>query len=109
MHRSLDAGKILPLDEANSLSVGTSGGLFPGTITFSLCQRLLDRRVLVSEEEIRWAMRAVAVDEHWIVEGASGASLAGALKLAHTLRGKRIAIVLCGRNIGWPEFLQAVC
>jgi threonine dehydratase len=108
MHRSLDAGQILTLDEQDTLAQSTAGNLHPGAVTFSLCERLVDRRVLVTEEEIRWAMRAVAVDEHWIVEGAAGASLAGALKLAHTLRGKRIAIVLCGRNVEWPEYLQAV-
>lgn len=108
MHRSLDAGQILTLEEQDTLAQSTAGSLHPGAITFSLCQRLVDRRVMVSEEEMRWAMRAVAVDEHWIVEGAAGASLAGALKLAHTLRGKRIAIVLCGRNVEWPEYIQAV-
>lgn len=108
MHRSLDAGQILTLEEQDTLAHSTAGNLYPGTITFSLCERLVDRRVLVSEEEIRWAIRAVAVDEHWIVEGAAGVSLASALKLAHTLRGKRIVIVLCGRNIEWPEYLEAV-
>jgi threonine dehydratase len=108
MHHSLEAGEILPLKAQDTIAHSTSSGVISGAVTFRLCQRLLDRRVLVNEEEIRWAMRAVAVDEHWIVEGAAGACLASALKVAHTLRGKRVAVILCGRNIDWPVFLQAV-
>ncbi|WP_263264243.1 threonine/serine dehydratase [Pseudomonas sp. RIT-PI-S] len=108
LYHALQAKQIPAVAQAQKGSYGTADGVVPGAVTFELCQRLIDRTVLVSEEEIRWAMRAVAVDEHWIVEGAAGASLASALKVAHTLRGKRIAVVLCGRNIDWPVFLEAV-
>jgi len=108
MYRSLEAGKIVEVPDADTLSDSTVGGIVPGAVTFDLCRRLLDRSVLVSEEEIRWAMRAVAVDEHWIVEGAAGASLAGALKMARELKGKRLGVILCGRNIDWPVFMGAV-
>lgn len=108
MYRSLEAGKIVSVPEEASICSSNIGGIYPGAVTFDLCRRLLDRSVLVTEEEIRWAMRAVAVDEHWIVEGAAGVSLAGALKVARSLRGKRLAVVLCGRNVDWPVFLEAV-
>lgn len=108
MYRSLQAGEIVPVPDQTTIVEGVSGGIFPGAVTFELCQRLIHQSVLVSEAEIREAMRLVAVDEHWIVEGAAGASLAGALRMARSMAGKRVAVVLCGRNIDWPAFLEAV-
>jgi threonine dehydratase len=108
MYHALKAGAIYPVAQGDTLASGSAGNIYPDAITFDLCQRLVNRSVLVTEEEIRWAMKAVAVDEHWIIEGAAGVSLAGALKVARTMPGKRLAVVLCGRNVDWPVFLQAV-
>lgn len=108
LYRSLEAGEIVSVPDELSVAEGVAGGIFPGAVTFGLCQQLLHKSVLVSEAEIREAMRLVAVDEHWIVEGSAGASLAGALRMARGMSGKRVAVVLCGRNIDWPTFLQAV-
>jgi threonine dehydratase len=53
-------------------------------------------------------MKAVARSERWIIEGAAGVALAGALKLAADFQGKRIAVVLCGRNILLEKFIGAL-
>jgi threonine dehydratase len=108
LERSLKAGRIIEVDELDTLSDGTAGGVEPGSITFPLCQRVIDRTVLVSEAQIGQAMKAVAATERWIIEGAAGVALAGALKLAEEYRGKRIAVVLCGRNILLEKFVGAI-
>ncbi|MEG0859227.1 MAG: threonine/serine dehydratase [Pseudomonas sp.] len=108
LQRSLEVGEIIEMQEQDTLSDGTAGGVEPGSITFPLCQRLLDRTVLVSEAEIRQAMRDTASAERWIIEGAAGVALAGMQKLAADFRGKRVAVVLCGRNIVLEKFLGAV-
>jgi threonine dehydratase len=108
MERSLVAGEIIEMEELDTLSDGTAGGIEPGSVTFPLCQRVIDRTVLVSEDEIRNAMKAVARSERWIIEGAAGVALAGALKLAADFQGKRIAVVLCGRNILLEKFIGAL-
>lgn len=108
MERSLAAGKIIEMEELDTLSDGTAGGIEPGSITFPLCQRLIDRTVLVSEDEIRAAMKYVARFERWIIEGAAGVALAGALKLAAEYQGKRVAVVICGRNILLEKFVGAI-
>jgi len=64
--------------------------------------------VLVSEAEIKAAMREVASAERWIIEGAAGVAVAGMQKLAKEYRGKRVAVVICGRNIVLEKFLEAV-
>ncbi|MBA1205139.1 threonine/serine dehydratase [Pseudomonas capeferrum] len=108
LQRSLEAGHIIEMEELETLSDGTAGGVEPDSITFPLCQALIDATVLVSEDEIREAMRLLAHHERWIVEGAAGVALAGALQMANRYRGKRVAVVLCGRNIMLEKFLGAV-
>jgi threonine dehydratase len=75
MQRSLEAGEIIEMEEDDTISDGTAGGIEPGSITFPLCQNLLSRTVLVSEEEIKAAMRDVAGCERWIIEGAAGVAV----------------------------------
>ena len=108
LQRSLEAGEIIEMEEDDTISDGTAGGVEPGCITFPLCQALVTRTVLVSEAEIKAAMRDVASGERWIIEGAAGVAVAGMKKLADDYRGKRVAVVICGRNIVLDKFLEAV-
>ncbi|MNM48905.1 L-threonine dehydratase catabolic TdcB [compost metagenome] len=108
LQQSLKAGEIIEMEEADTLSDGTAGGVEPGAITFPLCQALLTDTVLVSEGEIRAAMREIASSERWIIEGAAAVAVAGMQKLAGRYSGKRVAVILCGRNIVLDKFLEAV-
>ncbi|MGH8380095.1 threonine/serine dehydratase [Pseudomonas sp.] len=108
LQRSLQEGRIIEMDEQETISDGTAGGVEPDSITFPICQQVIDATVLVSEAEIHAAMKAVAAHERWIIEGAAGVALAGALKMAADFQGKRIAVILCGRNIMLEKFLGAV-
>ena len=108
MLRALEAGQLVPVEEFPTLSDGTMGAIEPGSITFPLCQQVIDGRVVVSEAEIAAAMRRIAETERWIVEGAAGAALAGLIRQANDWRGKKVAVVLCGRNIGLDAFRAAV-
>jgi threonine dehydratase len=106
--RSLEAGAIIDTEERDTLSDGTAGAIEPGSVTFPICQRVIDETATVSEAEIAAAMRRIAEAEHWIVEGAAGVALAGLIKRADAYRGRKVAVVLCGRNIGLDTFLKAV-
>ena len=108
LHRALDVGAIVDVEELPTISDGTAGGVEPGAITFDLCRRVLDDRVLVSEVEIAAAMKLLAETERWMVEGAAGVALAGLIKMAPRYRGQRVAVVLCGRNIALETFVEAV-
>lgn len=99
---------IIEVEENETLSDGTAGGIEPDAITFPLCQTLIDRYVLVSEYEIREAMRLLAETEHWMIEGAAGVALASCLRLANEYQGKSVAVVLCGRNITLESYIQAI-
>lgn len=108
LQRSLQAGEIIEMDEQPTLSDGTAGGVEPGSITFPLCQALLTHTVLVSEEAIKAAMRDVARCDRWIIEGAAGVAVAGMKQMAAHYGGKKVAVVVCGRNIMLDKFLEAV-
>ena len=43
-----------------------------------------------------------------MLEGAAGVALAGLLQQAPRYHGKKVAVVLCGRNIVLDKFLKAV-
>lgn len=108
MYSALEAGHIYPVEEQETLSDGTAGGVEPGAITFPLCQQVIDRKVLVGEQEIKQAMRMIAASDRWIIEGAAGVALAAACKLAPEFQGKKVAVVLCGKNIVLEKYLKAV-
>ncbi|MDH0343100.1 MULTISPECIES: threonine/serine dehydratase [Chromobacterium] len=108
MHASLQAGRIVEVDEGETLSDGTAGGVEPGAVTFELCRAVIRHGALVSEADIRAALRLLAQTERWMVEGAAGVALAGLLQLAPRYQGKKVAVVLCGRNIVLGKFLSAV-
>jgi threonine dehydratase len=106
--RALEAGRLFEVPERPTLSDGTAGGIEPGSITFPICQSVIDARITVSEAEIAAAMRDLAASDHWIVEGAAGVALAGLVKAASAWQGGRVAVVLCGRNIALETFLGAI-
>ncbi|EKN3344024.1 threonine/serine dehydratase [Yersinia enterocolitica] len=108
MYTSLENGKIQEVAEQETLSDGTAGGVEPGAITFALCQQLIDQKVLMSEQEIKDAMRLIAHTDRWMIEGAAGVALAAALKQAPLWQGKKVAVVLCGKNIVLKKYLGAV-
>jgi threonine dehydratase len=71
----------------------------PFDLPQAIMQRDLDDFVLVSEAELKAAMRLAIEKTRNLVEGAGAAGLAGALKLRERLRGKRIALIFSGGNV----------
>jgi len=109
MYECLKAGKIIDFPESDTISDATTGGLEPGSITFEFCSRLIDDYVLVSEQEIRAAMRIMAREEGWIIEGSAGVAVASVLKQKAALKGKKAAVILCGRNIDFEKYQGVIC
>jgi threonine dehydratase len=72
-----------------------------------ILQRDLDDFVLVSDDEIVEAQRAMIEHTRNLVEAAGAAPLAAALKLRDSLTGRRVALIASGGNVS-PEQLLAV-
>lgn len=99
MAKSVQAGRIVEMESLPTLSDGTAGGIEADAITFPLCQRLVDDYALVTEEEIRQAIRLCLEKHHLLIEGAAGVPLAALLKQAGRFQGKNVVVVLCGANM----------
>ena len=109
MHESVRAGRVLELPSDPTLSDGTAGGVEQDAITFPLCRALVDRWALASEEDIASAMRLAMDQEHQLIEGAAGVSLAAARHLASEFPGGTLVVVLCGANAGLATLKEVVC
>jgi threonine dehydratase len=108
LYSSLKAGKIIDVEESETISDGTAGGVEPDSVTFDIGREVITGTALVTEEEIMAAMKLLAQTDRWMVEGAAGVALASMLKLSSQYQGRAVAVVLCGRNIMLNKFIEAV-
>jgi threonine dehydratase len=99
LYESIKAGQIVDVAEQPTLSESTAGGLEAGSVTLDICAKVIDRSVLVTEDEILAAMKKVRALRGWDIEGAAGVAVAAFLKEAERYRGKKIAVVICGGNL----------
>lgn len=104
MYLCLKNGAIYDTPETDTLSDGTAGAIEEGAISFDVCKQVIDRHILVSEAEIALAIKDMAADESFMIEGAAGVALAAALKDAKRYEGRKVAVVVCGRNITLEKF-----
>ncbi len=106
MRAALKAGRIVEIQEDETLADGLAGNIEPGSITFPIIQQLVDEVITVSEGEIKKALSGFAHDEHLMIEGAAAVSLA-ALH-SRQIAGQKIVAVVSGRNITLELFTEIV-
>jgi threonine dehydratase len=99
LHESIKAGHILDFPEQPTLSESTAGGLEPGSVTLDICSKVIDRSVLVTEDEILAAMQRVRALKEWTIEGAAAVAVAALIRNANQYHSKRVAVVICGGNL----------
>jgi len=69
---------------------------------------LLDDFILVSDDEIRAATRLMIEKTRNLVEGASAAGMAAALKIKDRLAGRRVALVCSGGNLSLKQLREVL-
>ena len=99
MAASLAAGRLVEVEERETIAEAVAGGIEPGSITFPLCQKLLERVILVEEPEIKKAMFMILEHHQRMVEGAGALALAGLLRKRPCFIGKKTVLVVSGGNI----------
>ena len=100
MKMSIEAGRIVHLDKQKpTLSDGSAGGMEDGSITFPICQRIVRRYILVTEDEIADAIARVYHFHQEKMEGSAGVAIAAMIKDGRRSNGKNIVVVICGGNI----------
>jgi threonine dehydratase len=107
MARSVEAGKILELPSLATISDGSAGGIESGSITFEFCRALVDRFILVSEEEIRNAIRFLVSEHGLATEGAGALTVAALMREKNRFQGKNVVLVISGSRID-PDLLKEI-
>jgi threonine dehydratase len=109
MQASLAAGRPVEIAEEPTLADSLGGGIgLDNKFTFAMVRDLVDEVVLISESEIAAAMRGLFLKEGWVAEGAGAIGVA-LLDEPHRSRlGKRVAIVVSGRNVDMGLFRRVL-
>ena len=96
---SLAAGSVTPCPARPTLADGLATTR-PGQTAFAIAQPRVDRMLKVSEDAIALSILRLLELEKSVVEGAAAAPLAALLSgQLPELRGRRVALLLCGGNI----------
>jgi threonine dehydratase len=108
MHRSFAAGEPRPIERVATIA-DSLGAPYALPFTFELCRRNVDSLVLVSDDELRAGMRFLLRNAKLAVEPAGAATTAALLgPLRERLRGRRVALIVCGSNIDEQTFARLI-
>ncbi|HTF10354.1 MAG TPA: pyridoxal-phosphate dependent enzyme [Asanoa sp.] len=102
--RSLAAGERVRIPVPRTIADGQAADI-PGELTFSVNRRLVDEIVLVTDDQIRDAMR-FAFDRLKIVLEPSGATGLAAVLTGQV--GGRVGVILSGGNIDTARFAEVL-
>ena len=104
MYLSFQQGKPVTLDRIDTIA----DSLAPPKAepyTFSVCRRFVDEIVLVSDDQLKEAMRHLFYGLKLAVEPAAAAATAGLMgPLQKKLKGLKVGIIACGANIEIDDF-----
>ncbi len=107
VYRSWKSGALESTDSAKTMADGLATRQ-----AFELPTRMLrdlaDDFILVSEDEIREAIKTYVDKAHTVAEGAGAASLAAATKIKDQLKGKKVGLILSGGNITYENLMKCL-
>ena len=106
-YQSLREGRRITIEHIDTIADGLRTSS-PGVLNFEIMKRLVDSIVLVSDDAIREAMRALAFDAKLTVEP-SGAVAVAALLSGHVeVSAQKVVAVISGGNVDPHAYAQVV-
>ncbi|MEJ8776997.1 threonine ammonia-lyase [Pseudogracilibacillus sp. ICA-222130] len=100
MYESVRANKPVILKEYDTLADSLLGGIGEyNRYTFSAVKKYIDEFVLVSEEEIKEAMKYMLEEHKQLIEGAAATSIAAILSEKVHVQHKNVAAIITGNNV----------
>lgn len=96
--KSIEAGKLVEIESADTFADGLATRK-AFELPYEIVKDQLDRIVLVTEDEMREAVRTALEATHNVAEGAAAAVYAAAYKLRTSLARKKVVLVHSGHNI----------
>lgn len=109
MYKSIKAGRIIEMESLPTISDGTSGGIEQGAVTFEICRDLVDDFVLVSEDEIKEAIKFFLEKSYMLIEGAAALSVASYRKVRERFKGKNIVLIVSGSKLSLDQLKEVLC
>lgn len=94
---ALAAGRPVTVDVKPTLADGLAGNMDRDSLTFPIVRELVSRVVAVDEHAIATAMRELILNDRLVAEGAAATAMAGLSRLE--LAGRRVGVILSGRNV----------
>jgi threonine dehydratase len=98
VYQSFVSGKFVTTPTITTFAEGLSTRV-PFALPYNIMRQHLDDMVLVSDAELRHAVKIYLNTIHQLAEGAGAAPLAAALKNKAMLKDKKVALILSGGNI----------
>lgn len=108
MHRSFEAGSPQSIDAVRTIA-DSLGAPRCEPYSFALNQQFVDEVVLVSDDQIREAMRLLFRSAKLVVEPAGAAALAALMyPLRERLEGRSVGLIICGANVDAESFAREI-
>ncbi|HWY79001.1 MAG TPA: threonine ammonia-lyase IlvA [Candidatus Sulfotelmatobacter sp.] len=108
MYESLKAGKVVTLDKIDTFVDGAAVSRV-GDLTFEICQKNLEKIVVIPEGKICNTMINLYQNEGIVTEPAGALSLSAFDHLAKEIKGKTVVCILSGGNndlLRYPEIVE---
>jgi threo-3-hydroxy-L-aspartate ammonia-lyase len=103
--RSLEAGRRVTIPVPRTIADGQAADI-PGELTFSINRRLVDEIALVTDDEIRDAMRLAFERLKIVIEPSGATPLAALLSGRIAPLPPRVGVIVSGGNIGARRFAE---
>jgi threonine dehydratase len=98
VYRSWKAGHAVETPEVRTWAEGLATRT-PFALTLDILRKHLDDMLLVSDEEMRQAVRFLLETQHQVAEAAGAASLAAVRQQPDRFRGRKVVCIVSGGNI----------
>jgi threonine dehydratase len=109
MYERIRKGEIVELNLDDSYAEGLHGGIEAGSVTFDICQKLVDDFILVREDTILDAIYSLILEHRLIVEGAGAVGVAAVMENPRKFMDKNVGIVISGGNIDSELLKLVIC
>ncbi|MHA2005189.1 MAG: threonine ammonia-lyase [Candidatus Thorarchaeota archaeon] len=96
---SWKAGKVVQVEETDTLAEAFLGGVEEGSVTLDVSMEYVDDIVLVDEETVAEGIRLLWSEQGQIIEGAGATSISPLLKNPERFYGRTVVCVVSGGNI----------
>ncbi|MFI5420874.1 MAG: threonine/serine dehydratase, partial [Nitrososphaerales archaeon] len=101
LYEAMRQGKLVTVENPHTIADGLLGQT-TGKMNFDICKRNVDEVLLVSDDSMRQAVKALLFNSHLLIEPSGAAPVAALLAGAYKPRpGEKIGLIISGGNISY--------